>query len=53
MIERIARIFDDGCIPRRISVGAQSKEHFTRVVHIAIFVYGHDVFAEHHLAHAP
>jgi hypothetical protein len=53
VIERIAWILDDSGVPRGIGVRAQSKEHFACVVHIAIFVHGYDIFAEHHLAHAP
>ena len=53
VIERITWIPDDSGVPRGIGVRAQSEEHFACVVHIAIFVHGDDVFAEHHLAHAP
>ena len=53
MIERVAWIFHYCCIPSRIGVRAQSEQHFTRVMHVAIFIHGDDVLAEHHLAHSP
>src|SRR5439155_23468740 len=53
MIERVAWILDDGCVAGRIGIRAQAEEYFARVMHVAIFVYSYDVFAEHHLAHTP
>ena len=53
VIERVAWIFDDGCVPAGICVRAQAEKHLACVVHVAIFIHGDDVFAEHHLAHAP
>ena len=53
VIERIARIPDNGAVALRIGIGAEAEEHFAGVVHVAIFVHHDDVFAEHHLPHAP
>ena len=53
MIERIARIRDDRAVALRIGVRAQAEEDLARVMHVAIFVHDHDVFAEHHLSHSP
>ena len=36
-----------------IGVRAQPEEDFAGVVHVAVVVHDDDVFAEHHLAHAP
>ena len=36
-----------------IGVRAQAEKDFAGVVHVAIFIHDDDVFAEHHLPHAP
>ena len=53
VIERIAWILDDGCVARRIGVRAEAEQYFAGVVHVAIFIHYHDIFAEHHLSHPP
>ena len=53
MVQRIAWIFDNGCVACRICVRAQTEEYFARIVHVAIFIHCHNVFTEHHLPHAP
>ena len=37
----------------RVGVGAEPEQDFAGVVHIHIGIHDHDIFGEHHLAHAP
>src|ERR1043166_4999308 len=53
MIEHIGGAFGENGVALWVGVSAKAEEDFAGVVDVDVGVHHHDVFGEHHLAHAP
>src|SRR2546428_13944371 len=53
MVQNIGGPFGEYGIALGVGVGAEAEEDFAGVVDVHVGVHHHDVFGEHHLAHAP
>jgi hypothetical protein len=49
---QVVRVMQDG-LARGELRGGEAEEDFAGVVHVHVVVHHHDLFGEHHLAHAP
>ena len=53
VVEHVGRPFGENAVSLRIGVGTEMEQHLAGVVHVHVGIHHRDVFAEHHLPHAP
>ena len=53
MVEHVGRAFGEDAVALRVGVCEEMEEDFARVVDVHVGIHDDDVFAKHHLPHAP